>query len=124
MKADGSDSLMFKSYSVNKGADGKYSFQKLQIRTYLENFTDLLNTNSSRIFNTEIAIFDQNYNYVGNFGSQDVDITNTGNVIAYYELKGIDLPDGEYYFVDLPEISNSRLQKSVCICRAQHLKAT
>ncbi len=99
VKADGSDSLMFKSYSVNKGADGKYSFQKLQIRTYLENFTDLVNTNFKRHFDTEIAIFDQNYNYVGNFGSQDVVIQNKENAVAYYDLKGIDLPDGEYYFV-------------------------
>ena len=99
IKENGNDSLMFKDYSVAKGDDGKYSFKKLQIRTYLENNTDLSNTTFQRYFDTEIAIFDQNYNYVGNFGSQQVVIKNKDYAVAYYDLKGIDLPDGEYYFV-------------------------
>lgn len=107
LNADSTDKLLTSSYSVSKGADGKYSFQKLQIRTYLENFTDLVNANYSRHFDTEIAIFDKDYNYVGNFGSQEVVITNTSNAKAYYDLKGIDLPDGEYYFIHRSKASDS-----------------
>ena len=107
LNADSTDKLLTTSYSVNKGNDGKYSFQKLQIRTYLENFTDLVNVNNDRQFDTEIAIYDQDCNYVGNFGSQEVVITNKNHAIAYYDLKNIDLPDGEYYFVHRSKASES-----------------
>ena len=107
LNADSTDKLLTSPYSVSKGSDGKYSFQKLQIRTYLENFTDLVNTGFNRHFDTEIAIFDKDYNYVGNFGSQEVVITNTGNAKAYYDLKGIDLPDGEYYFIHRSKATDS-----------------
>ena len=107
LNADSTDKLLTTSYSVNKGSDGKYSFSKLQIRTYLENWTDLLNSDYNRHFDTEFAIFDKDYNYVGNFGSQDVVITNTDHTVAYYDLKGIDLPDGEYYFVHRSKAADS-----------------
>ena len=108
VKSDGADSLMFKDYSVNRGADGKFSFQKLQIRSYLENFCDLMNTKVDRSFDTDIAIYDSDFNYVGSFGTQQVDIPSRGNAIAYYDLKNIDLPDGEYYFIHRSRASESK----------------
>lgn len=108
VKEDGGDSLMFKDYSIAKGEDGKYSFKKLQIRSYLENFCDVINTNVKRSFDTDIAIYDGDYNYVGSFGAQQIAINSRGNGVAYYDLKDIDLPDGEYYFVHRSRATESR----------------
>lgn len=104
---DGSDKLLTSSYSVNKGADGKYSFQKLQARTYIENWTDLVNMGAERPFDTEFAILDQDCNYIGSFGSQEVIVPAGDHAVAYYDLKDIDLPDGEYYFVHRSRASES-----------------
>lgn len=94
------DSLIYSNQTAKRASDGTFSFGKNQIRTYLENWTDLEFT-MKRIFDTEFAILDKDYNVIGTFGTKKATIAANKKLVVYYDLKKIKLPagDGEYYFV-------------------------
>ena len=99
--SDGTSDVIYntKTITATRSADGTYNFNTYKACTILDNYTNL--EGSNRIFNTEFAIVDKDFNILGSFGAQDVRIPAMGTDTLYYDFKGIRIPegDGEYYFV-------------------------
>lgn len=103
------DVQIYTAQSVARSANGTFNFdEKLKIRAYLENRTDLEGVYNGvpgelkiRIFNTDFAILDKDYNQIGTFSAKNAEIATNGKLVVYHNLQNINLPqgDGEYYFV-------------------------
>ena len=99
--SDGTDDVIYntKTISATRSADGTFNFNTYKGCVLLDNYTNL--EGSERIFNTEFAVVDKDFNILSTFGAQTVTIPAKEYVTLYYDFKGISVPqgDGEYYFV-------------------------
>ena len=99
--SDGTDDVIYntKTITATRSADGTFNFNTYKGCVLLDNYTNL--EGSERIFNTEFAVVDKDFNIISTFGAQNATIPAKSYVTLYYDFKGISVPqgDGEYYFV-------------------------
>ena len=104
---DGSVKVVYSDQVGTQRADGTFDFGIVQLRTYLENRTDLEGATAN--FDVEFVILDNNDNFVGTFGSQTVAIGANSMKVVTYDPNKLKLPsgDGEYYLVHRSKSKNS-----------------
>ena len=99
--SDGTDDVIYntKTITATRSADGTFNFNTYKGCVLLDNYTNL--EGSERIFNTDFAVVDKDFNIISTFGAQNTTIPAKDYVTLYYDFKGISVPqgDGEYYFV-------------------------
>lgn len=97
------DNVIYDAQSGTRNSDGTFAFNdKIQMRVLVENKTNHeATTSTTRSFDTDFIIYDQNDNVVGTFGAQRGSVKNNGLYVYYYNPSQISLPagDGEYYLV-------------------------
>ncbi len=97
------DNVIYDAQSGTRKSDGTFAFNdKIKMRVLVENKTNHeATTSTTRSFDTDFIIYDQNDNVVGTFGAQSGSVKNNGLYVYYYNPSQIKLPagNGEYYLV-------------------------
>lgn len=90
---DNSNGLLYNDTTINLQSNN------LALRLKLGNWSNQLGVSQTRVFETEMALYDMDLNKVGTLGKQRSAYGQNGTKVLRWPLKGLQLPDGEYYLV-------------------------
>ena len=99
--ADNSNGQLYNDTTVN------LKNTNLALRLELGTWANEIASGESRIFETELAVYDMNLQRVGSLGTQRSAYSQNKLKILRWPLKNLQLPDGEYYLVSKSKDINS-----------------